>query len=72
TRDTVVGGSDPAEGARAAVLSRLAATLEAFPSLRVGQLLLNVLVPPADLYYVTDAELAAALDAYTREWSDRE
>jgi hypothetical protein len=60
--------------ARATVLARLAATLEAFPSLRVGQLIINVLPPRFgnDPYYISDEDLAAALDAYTREMSDRE
>lgn len=53
--------------ARTTALARLAATLEAFPALRIGQLLINASAP-ATAFYVTDENLAKALDDYTRKW----
>ena len=65
--DEIMLGGRPQFGPRAVVLARLAATLEAFPALRIGQLLINASAPAA-LFYVTDADLATALDEYTRKW----
>jgi hypothetical protein len=65
--DPGLGGVSP----RAVALARLAATAEAFPQLRIGQLIWNVVPTGAPLFYITDADLAKALDDYTREWSDQ-
>lgn len=43
--------------------ARLAALSEQFPDLRIGQLISNVARDPS-LYYVEDADLIAALEAY--------
>jgi hypothetical protein len=62
-----------ADSPRAVALARLAATAEAFPDLRIGQIIVNALPDRFgnDPYNITDEDLAAALDDYTRDWSGR-
>lgn len=38
--------------------------LNAFPELRIGQLIVNVLPPDKDLFYISDEELMKAIENY--------
>jgi hypothetical protein len=52
---------------RSKALARLVATAEAFPNLRLCQIIVNA-THMDEPFYVTDEDLAKALDDYTREW----
>ena len=52
----------------AGLLCTLTAVAQAFPELRVGQLIMNTLKQKDDLYYISDDELAERIIEYGNKY----